>query len=262
MSREDTTERPMNQTFMKGVLILLACCGLYAKSTAQDKIVPSKSFVDASFVEVIDWLESAYQVSIAYSKEVVSNIQVNDDFESIGVEAILKRITNGTSLAFRKIHETRYLIGPSPTSQLQKVDQVEKYWISGVVKGSNGHALPYANIFCSTDKVGGTSDVNGQFKIQLDRNIQPKHLKVSYIGYQTEELIIDESSVELEVALENTPIEFSAVDVVRKVPPLTIDFKNNSFSFPSESNNYLTPINGRRGYYEKHTIASRGRCYQ
>ena len=110
------------------------------------------------------------------------------------------------------------------------------------LRGATALALPYANVYCSTDNIGGTSDANGVFKMELDKLIQPKHLKVSYIGYQSKELILDHSSIEIEVSLENAPFEFSEVTIIRKVPPVSVNLTDNALTMRRNTGNTLPGI--------------------
>lgn len=71
--------------------------------------------------------------------------------------------------------------------------------ISGTVKDNNGSPLPGVNIFIKGTNVGTQTDLNGQYSLQANAN---DIVIFSYVGFQTEEIKITKSKVQIDVQLE------------------------------------------------------------
>ncbi|MDC3104091.1 carboxypeptidase-like regulatory domain-containing protein, partial [Flavobacteriales bacterium] len=54
--------------------------------------------------------------------------------------------------------------------------------INGKINDQNGLPLIGANIVVENTTIGTTSDVNGKFKLEVDK--LPVNIKVTYIGFQ------------------------------------------------------------------------------
>ncbi len=70
--------------------------------------------------------------------------------------------------------------------------------VSGKISGDDGEALPGANVVVKGTAVGATTDVNGEYRLQLTADAQT--LVISYIGYQSKEVSIG-NQTRIDVAL-------------------------------------------------------------
>lgn len=86
---------------------------------------------------------------------------------------------NSYSAGTHEVHSTR---GASVAVLLQ--ERV----VSGKVSDDNGDALPGANVVVKGTALGATTDVNGDYRLQLPADAQT--LVVSYIGYNSKEVSI------------------------------------------------------------------------
>ncbi len=88
-----------------------------------------------------------------------------------------------------------------------------EFQVSGVILDETGAPLPGANVFVKNEPgVGVASDVDGNFRIRVSRN---QVLVFSYMGYESQEVLITKDITGLEVKLEvSTGEELDEVVVV------------------------------------------------
>lgn len=91
--------------------------------------------------------------------------------------------------------------------------------LSGEITDSeSGEALSYASILLKGTYIGTTSDQNGNYSIVLN-SPAPHTLLFSYIGYRTEEIVIDDISAlqAIDVQLEVRPIGTNAIVITSQL---------------------------------------------
>ncbi|SFF03947.1 SusC/RagA family TonB-linked outer membrane protein [Thermophagus xiamenensis] len=95
---------------------------------------------------------------------------------------------------------------------LQAQDSDQGYVISGTVMEENGEPLPGVNIAVAGGTIGTISDMDGRFKLG---NIAPGDTVIfSFIGFDTYEMVVNESRSRLRIALQPKIDELDQVIVV------------------------------------------------
>jgi iron complex outermembrane receptor protein len=80
--------------------------------------------------------------------------------------------------------------------------QAQNKTITGTVKDpKSGETLIAASVIVKGTSTGVMTDVNGKFTIELDLST-PKTLEITYLGYQKQELVVDGTTTNFDVALE------------------------------------------------------------
>jgi len=88
-----------------------------------------------------------------------------------------------------------------------------------VLDAATGHALEYANIGVRGKNIGGISFQNGEFSIDLSSAAKQDVVRISYIGYESESLVI--SSLDLtqhhEIRLSPKPTHLAPIVISEKL---------------------------------------------
>lgn len=108
-----------------------------------------------------------------------------------------------------------------------------------IVDGQTNENLIGANILIKGTNLGTVSDVNGRFKITFP-NSQSATLVISYIGYKTVELTVDESKTDILVALD--PDVFKTSEVVVTGLASSVKRQNLANSVATISGKELTEV--------------------
>jgi hypothetical protein len=129
---------------------------------------------------------------------------------------------------------------------LTKADSVvvnqNSYWIEGTITDKeNGESLPFVNVVIMQNGkqiTGGTTNFDGEFKIEvakslLDTNDHSLELKISNVGYQKKEKIVelndDNIEIQMDVSLDRGVI-IGAMQYIHSEPmdpPGVTTFKRN-----------------------------------
>ncbi len=92
--------------------------------------------------------------------------------------------------------------------------------IKGYVVDEHGEALPFANVVVQGTKVGTQTDFDGYFTLNVP--LGKNFLEVSYLGYETKEIIIDYTGLNIIILKEPTTLLEEVVVVDYKIPFVSI----------------------------------------
>lgn len=123
------------------------------------------------------------------------------------------------------------LVAQQTTSPTQKVNHyivgriapqpvvMKKYTLTGVVKDSNDLPLPGVYLVLKGSSIGAQTDMTGKFSITIPTaNTREKQvLWVSYIGFETQEIVIKESMKSLSISLVEDEVVFGDI-VIEEYP--------------------------------------------
>ena len=89
-----------------------------------------------------------------------------------------------------------------------------KFFYGTVTDDATRRPVTGANLKVEGSKVGTTTDKKGAFSFFIDSI--PATLTISYIGYKTKSVILDETSYSLSLYISRTPIELEEVEIAAK----------------------------------------------
>jgi hypothetical protein len=209
--------------FLQRITLLFCLSLISLVSHAQkNSIFIQHEFVNASLQEVLEWVEDHHPVKIAYSPQALAGIRISDDFDQVPLKDFLRSILKDTPLSFRLIREDRILIGPVEELKLLQPAGETLTILSGRVLAPNGQALAYANLFHGSSQTGTFTDEQGYFEWPEAFNADTLHIEVSYLGFETKKLIIQDLSTPIEIELSPSPQFFQEIEVVALLPPPTL----------------------------------------
>ena len=92
------------------------------------------------------------------------------------------------------------------------------YYVSGKVTDSKTREpLAFVNIVINNSQYGGTTDIDGKFRLRSSRPVQK--LQLSYVGYLPLSYPIGNRTENLSIQLTRTEIELTEVDILPGINP-------------------------------------------
>lgn len=124
--------------------------------------------------------------------------------------------------------------------------------LTGSIKNSNGEIMPFASVYLKKERVGTTSDIDGNFRIKLSNSLSRLDtLVISYIGYNTikKQLYYGKTNKHLEVVLTPSVELIGDVEItsLKKYPPEYIINK----ALKKRKLNYINNYTLSSGFYRE-----------
>ena len=189
---------------MKLTTLLLICTvlGLRANDSYSQRTKVDLEVENATLSEIIDNIETSTEFKFIYkTKNVNLKRTLSLQFKKERIEIILESLFYNTNIVYhiRGKHITLKK-GKKDRVSLPKIEikeealgkQSQEMTITGTVSDDNGTPLPGANILEKGATNGVTADFDGNFRITVKE--ANTILVISYIGFTTVELKVDNSS--------------------------------------------------------------------
>lgn len=202
------------------------------------------NYENLRFPNLLDSLSHKFKVNFSYN----ADLPVVNKFKSIscyaGIEDVLDILLKEENLDF-SIIENQITIFPKknivPTDSLNKKEELF-FTVNGVILDKNNHEpLSFASVTLSGKSIGTVANSNGEFIFRLPRNLLKDTVMFSYIGYQSEYIVIDSMSqnqLKINLAPITIPImavvikPYSGLEIVRDM------VKNNSMNYSNKNSMY------------------------
>ena len=188
--------------------------------------------VDQPLVTVLSEVHGQTQARFVYDADLVEGKRVTCKVENKKLEDALPVILHPCQLNFQ--------IYPDQVVVLYQ-DTTFRNILRGCVFDSlTGEGLPYANILIDGGSVGTAADASGNFSLDYQTETVCT-LKVQYIGYQAEKLILDSRDItDLAISLKEKPILTRNVVVHSTgIPDLAVRQSGGHIDFKPENIGYL-----------------------
>ena len=164
---------------------------------AQNQVIqlPKKSI---TIQEVFKQIEKQTKLSVDYNNKKVSNvIREKVNISDGNIQDVLRETLNGTGLTFR-FESNHIIIYPkekaSPTTGKPKK-------VTGIITDKNGEAIIGGTVQVKGTSIGTITDIDGKFTLDVPEGSM---LAISYIGYKTQEVRINDSETVKIKLRENT----------------------------------------------------------
>ncbi|WP_230680318.1 SusC/RagA family TonB-linked outer membrane protein [Pontibacter rufus] len=154
--------------------------------------------------DVLHAYETQYQVSFNYDSDMLGKIMANPEpvkQSAATVDKALIDLLQPLNLKFEKVSKDTYLILPVEEEKSQETADSEKaikavaITVSGKITGDNGDPLPGVSISLKGTALGTVTDADGNFNLSVPDGQENGTLVVSYIGFVTQEVPIQNRSV-------------------------------------------------------------------
>ena len=173
-------------SIMKITVILLFVALFQAvaiESSYSQSVTVSIKAERISLTELFSLIEKQSEFLFFYVDEEVKNIDVNVKATNLQIDDVLRQALIGTNLT--------YTINDRNINIIRKayaVRQQQTKHITGKVIDADGEPVIGANVVEKGTSNGSITDLEGYFSLHVAQNAT---LKVSYIGYNTQEIVID-----------------------------------------------------------------------
>ncbi len=177
------------------VSMLLASSSAAQRTQSVRNVYVTMELNKTSVVEVFRAIESQTDFTFNYSKvDLKGSKAINKNYHNASIAEVLMDISKSAKLKFKQINKNINV------NKLLKEEQnepaVEVYFsavdVTGQVTSNEGEALPGVNILVKGTNQGAVTDINGNYKINVDENAT---LVFSFIGFQSKEVVVAGQSV-------------------------------------------------------------------
>jgi len=200
-------------TSMRAIVFLL-CTTVFSlnitNSFSQEKVTIETDMV-ISIDEVFNLIQDQTAYRFLYPQDLfINSPKVTLKKGTIEISSLLEKCFSGKDIKF-KLSENNTIIIEKSERQPTVNNNSQKLLVSGVVVEQSGQPLPGANILEKGTTNGTQTDIDGQFNLTVaDDNAK---LVISYVGYLTKEISINETT-NITIVLEESPAILEEVVVV------------------------------------------------
>lgn len=193
-------EKVLNKSRFMAILFLMFSCFAFAQTTKQNIKL---EFSNAPIAKVIESIEKQSGYSFFYNNDINVNQKTSIQITSNDINRIVNMLLKDTSIAYR-ISEKRIVLYLRKTNEEQK----RSYSISGTIHDASGPIIGASIV--TKDGKGTITSMDGDFR--LDNIHIGDVLTVSYVGYQTQNIVFNGQS-KLNIALQEEATELDQVVV-------------------------------------------------
>lgn len=152
-----------------------------------------------TILKAFEEIEKQTGLSIAYNQtKLDTNRKITQDFSDKILSSVMTDILKGTGFSY-KIEGKHIVIVPAQTNQpapAQYKNSPKK--ISGIVLDATGLPVIGANVIVKGTTNGSITDLDGAFSLDVP---QGSVLQISFIGYLTKEITVDENNTNYNIQL-------------------------------------------------------------
>jgi TonB-linked SusC/RagA family outer membrane protein len=171
----------MKLTFL---LILVATMQVSARVNGQERLSLNLRQVEIS--KALNSIEKQGVYRFLYNSRLNTiHKRIDIDVKDLGIRDVLNNMFAGTDLTFKML-ENNLIVVVSSSPEAQDIK------ITGKITGENGEPLSGVSITVKGTSNGTSTDNNGNFTLTVP---EKGRLVISYIGYETQEVAINNQSV-------------------------------------------------------------------
>lgn len=182
--------------FMKniGLLRFVTLCALLctiqisAMAYAEDSTLDI-SLNDVSLKDVVHHLQRKTDYSFVYSVEDIQNIDgIDIDLKDSHIEDVLDRCIEGRNLEYIINEKVIVIKAAELKTKAPKANQQSKQRLTGRITDNAGDPIVGASIYIQDSSVGIVSDVDGNYTLSFNTDLNPEVIVYSFIGKKTQEV--------------------------------------------------------------------------
>jgi TonB-linked SusC/RagA family outer membrane protein len=179
------------------VLLVLFSLNAFAKNPVEKTI--TLNLKNVSLINVVSQIEKQTNYLFVYDEQVIDmKKQVTIIVKDSKVEAVLNKILEATNIEF-KIDGKNIVLKKKSTNISSKSSNKITH-ITGVVLDEKGETIIGASVLETGTKNGTVTNLNGKFSIDISNSAL---LTISYIGYTTLEMEVDDKQSIVAVLRDN-----------------------------------------------------------
>ncbi len=196
-----TTSKLLRDTFSHLIILLFFVEVCSANDGYPQEVLNKRISIKTDFQpikKVLSEIEKTVDVRFIYSSNVIKTeklVSINMDNSPLG--DVLKKILLPLQLDYKVMGKQIVLkkneIGLIENENLQIIPLIVDKPIKGNVKDDNGVMIVGANIAVKGTNKGTTSDINGNFNLNIPK--ESNMLVISFIGYESQEISIGNKTI-------------------------------------------------------------------
>ena len=147
-----------------------------------------------NLIELIHVIERTKQFGFSYTRQDLKSKEINIRSGNWTMDMLLSEMSVQAGLSFRRINEDITIRVAESGNKFPIVEEEVSLQVSvsGTITDESGETLPGATIQEKGTSNGTITDVDGKFSLQVP---QDAVLTVSFVGYQTQEILVNNRSV-------------------------------------------------------------------
>jgi hypothetical protein len=176
------------------------------------------SYENLRFSSILDSLSYKFKVNFSYNADLPFVKKVKSVSCFAGLEDILGFLFKDENLDYSIIENQVVIFPIKSSSQVDSLIKKEESFVSvnGVILDKNDHnPLPFASVSLSGKSISTVGNTYGEFIFRIPKKLQQDTIVFSYIGYQSEYLVIENLS-EKQLKIELAPIAIPIMAVIIK----------------------------------------------
>ncbi len=202
-------------TLLGKLLAVLLAAHLFLPVTAQNRKPVSVNVQNATIEHVISTLKTQYGFSFVIpSDEIDLTRRVTLNLQQRPIDEVL-----GILFADQPVHIE--FLGRNVIRISRKIEPPASTLVSGRVVDEQQQPIIGASVVVPGTTIGVSTDIEGRFSIDPGPN---RRLRISYIGYATQEVSIPASQTTLEITLRSEETDIENIVVVGYTPMRKSDF--------------------------------------
>lgn len=179
-----------DQTKMRKLFCMVVCffCMGIMNTFAQEQRV-TVELKNATLKQVFKSIERQTTYRFSYRNALIDNkADITISKHQAVVSVVLDEALKGRELTYSIVSSKSIVI----SDKVKQSSSSKNKRISGTVKSSDGEAIIGANVKVEGSTIGCITDIDGNFTLEVPENAK---LTVSYIGYQTQNLLVANKSL-------------------------------------------------------------------
>jgi len=174
---------------LTSLFLLLVLFQLNANNSYAQKTKVSLKLDRVTFKQILAEIENTTEFNFFYENATLNpDRKLSLNFKNKDIQKVLSQIFRGSGITFEIYN--RQIILKRPDTLQRDSQQIE---ITGQVTDEAGEPLPGATVLFKDSNIGVSTDFDGKFKL-----VKPERattLVITYVGYQTQEILIEGKTV-------------------------------------------------------------------
>lgn len=198
---------------LTSLLIVSSLFQVYSNTMYGQETIISIKMENVSVERVLSRIETLTEYKFLYNdREVDYKRKVSINAKEEQLDNVLAKLFDQTNTSF-EIFETQIVLKKwtvVPKAKPKKVKKARPITISGKVTSEDGTELPGASVLIKGTLNGVQTDIDGNFRIVAEKG---DILTISYIGFLTAEVVVDDNTV-INITLKEDTAKLGEVVVV------------------------------------------------
>ncbi|MEL6988677.1 MAG: carboxypeptidase-like regulatory domain-containing protein, partial [Bacteroidota bacterium] len=191
-------------------------------------------------LQALQIVKESFHIHLAYDGNAIQDIEVEMPTNMEDLYITLEYILEDTPLDYQIFQKNQVLIREKQivTNENQKFSKNLIRIRGKVIDAHSKEPLAYALVLAGKNGAGTESDENGSFVLLLDE--AETALLIRYIGYDNEQLLVNQSQSEIIIELNPNPVSLGDVLVEERSAPFSQPLNKNEIKYNNEIGNQMT----------------------